>query len=151
MQLSDPRAAAFSEDKFRDAIRFVMQMGAPETEEERATFVWNAEKTYNIADPAGRPYEWNTTPETVVTHEPVQATCSVEFTPRKSASTGTPVGDIDESRAKITLLDEDYETVIGADQVILGLNTYNITLVAPPEGLFGVTTYTLYAEAIDES
>lgn len=151
MDLTDPRATAFAAAKFKDAIRFAMGMGSPEPEDQRPTFIWTTDKTFTTADPAGDPYSWDEVPTKTTTHEPVQPLCSVQFVPRKSASEGTPFGEVDVTRAIITMLDDEYETIKGADRVLLGGNTYELSMVAPPEGLFGVTTYVVFANAVDES
>lgn len=128
-----------------------MTMGGPVAVNERATFRWRTERDYAIDDPAQNPYDWSATPTTTVSLEDVQVPVAVEFSARPAASTETTVGQFDHSRAIITILDEDYDLVRGADQVLLGGNTYVIQFVGPPVGLFEVTVYTLYADAVDES
>ena len=151
MRTTDARASSFDEDLFRDSIRFAMNIGIPETEADRPTFRWNVEKAYAVADPAGAPYSWTATPTQTITHDDVQVPVAVQFVPKKSQSYGTPFGEVDPSRAILTVLDEDYELIRGADQVILTGNTYNFTNIAPADGLFGVTVYSIYCEAVDES
>lgn len=136
---------------FRDAIRFAMNMGLPETESERATFRWNPARTFTTDDPAGLPYDWTDTPATETVHADVQVPVAIEFGAQAAAGTDTPVGQIDTSRAVLTVLDEDYQQIVGANEVVLGGNTYDIDFVAPPLGLFEVTVYQIYASARDES
>lgn len=150
--LTDARASAFDADVFRDAIRFAMSMGLPDTESERITFRWTPQKSYSIADPAGNPYSWDQTPSEVVEHDDVQVPAAVEFTSRASGGVvGSPFGEIDSPRIVVTLLDEDYEQVRGADLVILNDSVYVVNFVKPPDGLFDVTIYTLYCTARDEN
>jgi len=64
---------------------------------------------------------------------------------------GTSVATFDNSQATLTLLDEDYVLIAGADTAVIGGNTYDVRLKAPPIGLFEVTVYTLELQARDES
>lgn len=148
---TDSRAAGFNPAAFRDAIRFAMHMGLPNATEERATFRWTTVRTYDTADPAGNPYDYTATPATSVAHDDVLIPVAVEFSARPAGSRDTAVGQFDSSRAVITVLDEDYALVEGADLVLLGGNTYEVEFVGPPLGLFDVTIYQLYCDARDES
>lgn len=148
---TDSRAAGFNAAAFRDAIRFAMNMGLPNATEERATFKWNTVRTYTTADPAGSPYDYTATPATSVAHADVAIPVAVEFSARPAGSRDTSVGQFDSSRAVITVLDEDYALIVGADQVLLGGNTYEIQFVGPPVALFDVTIYQIYCDARDES
>ena len=143
--------AGFDATKFRNAVRSAMEMGLPNTVSERATFRWNVERTFSYQDEATNPYDWTDTPVTEVTHADVLIPVAVEFTARPAGTTDTPIGQFDTARAVVTILDTDYPDVAGADQVILGGNTYSIQFVAPPIGLFTVTVYQMYLEAVDES
>lgn len=150
---SDPRADAFSAAEFRDNIRFAMRMGLPETESERCTFRWTTERTYATADSGGNPYDFGAEPETTVTHADVLVPAAVEFSGGVSggSTNGTGVGTFFPTRATITLLDEDYAEVEGADIVLLGGNTYTVKYVGPPLGLFDVTVYQIFCQAASES
>lgn len=147
---TDPRGAGFDAAGFRDAIKFAMAMGQPEDENKRVTFKWTVEKTFSTADPAGNPYRWDTTPSKVVAHEDVQVLCAVQSNRIPNAS-GTPFGEIDSNKLTLTLLDEQYAEVEGADKVEIDNALYNIDFVAPPVGLFDVTVYTIHLTAEDES
>jgi hypothetical protein len=137
---------AFDATAFRTAIKSAMAMGAPTSVQERATFRWVTAKTFNIDDPAGRPYDWGQAPATSTTTADVQIDCAVEFT--STSSTTNAVGQFEKARATITVLDEDYVKIIGADQVILGGDTYVIDFVEPPIGLFEVTIYQVHCSAL---
>lgn len=143
--------ADFDATAFRDAIRNTMVMGLPNATSEKATFRWTTQKTYAVDDPAGKPYSWTAAPATTTTHADVQVPVAWEFSARPASSLDTTIGQFDASRVEITILDVDYEDVEGADQIIMGGNTYNLEFVAPPQGLFEVTVYKLYAIAQDES
>jgi hypothetical protein len=149
---TDPRASSFKADDFRSAIRFAMNMGLPEDSQEQATFRWTTKKTYDAADPAGVPFDFTAKPSKTVSHEDVQVPVSVQFVPQLTrGESGTPWGTIDSPKAILTILDEDYVEVVGADLVLLGKNTYTVDYVAPPEGLFDVTIYEIYCTAQDEN
>ena len=143
--------ADFNATEFRTNIRNVMLMGTPTQTSEQATFQWTAEKSFSASDLGGDPWDFAATPTSTVTHADVQVPVAVEFTARPGASADEVAGHFDASRAVITILDEDYALVQGADLVVLGGNTYEVEFVAPPVGLFDVTVYTVYAIARDES
>lgn len=142
---------AFDPEVFRQAIRSTMVMGLPPTESDRATFIWDRVTDFAVKDPKGRPYNWTASPTVEETHDEVQIACAVEFAARPAGSVDTTLGQFDISRAVITILDEDYEEIVGATHVKLGGNLYLIDFVAPPLGLFEVQVYQLYASAVDES
>lgn len=148
---TDPRAAGFNAVEFRDAIRFAMHMGLPESTVERATFQWTRLKTYEREDPSGQPYSWAAAPTTDVIHPDVQVPVAMEFQRYSSGEGQTSVGQFQTTSVVLTLLDEDYALVAGADKALLGDNTYTLEYVAPPLGLFEVTIYQLFMRAEDES
>lgn len=149
--INDPRASGFNAAEFRDAIKFAMRMGLPESVNERATFRWSTEKTYGNADPSGQPYSWSTAPSDVESHPDVQIDVAVEFQRYSSGEGNTSVGQFQTTSVVLTVLDEDYALIEGADKVLLGGNVYTIEYVAPPFGLFEVTVYQIYLRAEDES
>lgn len=118
---------------------------------ERVTFRWETEETFGSADPAGRPYSWDATPLTSVSHPDVQIDCVVEFSARPAGSRDTALGQFDTARAVITILDEDIDSVRGADAVIINGNVYDIQLEGPAIGMFDAGVYQLFCEARDES
>lgn len=142
--------AGFDAAAFRAAIEQTMIMGLPVDAAERATFRWKPERTFSTADPAGRPYSWTDTPATEDEPADVQIPVAVEFEARPAGSADTVIGQFDAARAVITVLDAHYPQVAGANFVILGGDTYQIDLWAPPVGLFDATIHTVYATAIDE-
>lgn len=140
----------FNPSAFRTAIRFAMEMGTPQAVSERATFQWPVEKTFVVADTMNKPYNWGAAPTSEVIKPDVQVLCAVEFS-GNGAFDGTAMGDFEKATAALTLLDEEYEKVIGATRVLLGGNTYEVLYTAPPVGMFETTVYTIYCEAVDES
>lgn len=143
--------AGFDADLFRESIRAAMTMGLPNTVSERATFRWHPQRTFAKSDPTGKPYDLSAAPVSDTTPEDVQIPCAVEFSARPAGSMETALGEFDTSRVIITLLDVDMPLISGADEVILGGNTYDIQFLGPPIGLFDVTVYQLFAIARDES
>lgn len=143
----------FDADLFRTAISNTMNMGLPEDTSERVTFRWHTDKTFGNADTAGRPYDFTATPATSVSKPDVQVPAAVEFLPGRSGGyDGTVFGNFDDKAlAVITVLDSDYPSVEGCDEVILGGDTYLVKYVAPPIGLFSVTIYQIHCQALDET
>lgn len=149
---TDPTfGAGFDGDAFRAAIRSTMEMGMPEDTNERVTFRWHTERTYVTADPGGNPYSWDETPASELAHDDVQVPCAVNFSARPAGSVDTTLGQFDTARISLTLLDVDYTQVEGADTVLIDNNIYVIDFVGPPQGLFDVTVYTIFATAQDET
>lgn len=142
---------AFNAAAFRTAIRSTMTMGSPQNPAERATFRWKVERDYAIDDPANNPYDWTAAPTTEVANPDVQIPVAVEFSARPAGSSQTQMAEFDTSRVVLTILDEDFAKIDGADYVLLGGNTYAIQFVGPPMGLFEVTIYQMFLEAVDES
>ena len=150
-------SVGFSASEFRENIKFAMTMGMPGTVSEQVTFMWNRVKEYNPQDHQHRPYDFTqptTLDEPGNPDEPdgsLVVTCAVEFTPRNSTGTENMVGAFNAPRIVITLLDDEYDLVHDADQVLIDGNTYDLEYTAPPIGLFDVTVYQLHATAQDES
>lgn len=143
--------AGFSASAFRDAVHFAMNMGAPVDVKERVTFRWRAGKTFSVADGSNRPYDFSHRPVAVDAKADVQVPAAVQF--QRSASAGADGGGaglFNVNRAVLTLLDEDYVQVEGADQVLIGSDVYVIDFVLP-QGLFDVTVYEVHCRAFDES
>ena len=153
---TDPRASGFDPALFKDAIRFAMNMGLPDTETERVTFRWTADQTFENDSPSGNPYTWSTSPTTETAPDDVRVDAAVEFVSRASLADQNSIGDFDNPRIVVTLLDDEFETITDdtlglPDQLVVGGNTYEVDFVAPPVGLFSVTVYQIHATAVDES
>ncbi len=82
------------------------------------------------------------TPASVTSKPDVQIDCAVRYT--KAQVGDTPVGEFDIDHPVLTILDEDYLKVRGADRVLLGGTVYRVDYVAPPEALFDLGVYTVY-------
>lgn len=149
--VTTPGFGGFDAAKFREAIRGTMMMGMPNAEAERATFKWKPARDFTVEDNGGDPYNLSATPVSNVQHPDVEVPVAVEFISRSAFSPQLPVGEIQNSRVIITILDLDYEEVRGADWVKFDTSEYEIDFVAPPVGLFEVTVYQIFATAIDEA
>lgn len=149
-EVPDPTfGAGFNADEFRAAIRNAMIMGLPDAESARATFRWKPSRNYSVADSGGNPYDYTAEPEDEDAPDDVQVPVAVRFYPT-TVINGTAMGNFDNPHVEITVLDEDYVEIEGADEVLLGGDTYQIRYVGPPQGLFTVTVYTIWAQALDE-
>ena len=141
--------AGFDAAAFRQAITSTMEMGLPDDVGERATFRWKVDRTFSASDRGGNPYDLSATPVTEEEHDDVLIPVAVEFEDRRAD--GSPLGQFENPRAVLTVLDTHYEDIDGATQVLLTGNTYVIDYVAPSFGLGDVTVYQLYLTAVDES
>jgi hypothetical protein len=161
MARSSAFSAGFDEGAFRDAIHNTMLMGMPENVAERLTFWWNRDQTYTPDDPAGDPYDWTSTPVTdhpgnptlpdVGGEQSLSVPYALEFSARPSGSSATVFGDIDASRAVVTMLETNYDKIRTADYATVGNTRYRILYSGPPLGLFGVTVHQVFLEAEDSS
>jgi hypothetical protein len=156
-------AGGFAESTFRDAVYNTMLMGMPEAVEERLTFWWERDKTYTPDDPAGNPYDWTAPPIVDDAGNPVLpdpgtptdqsliVPYALEFSARPAGSSNTVFGEIDTSRAVVTIIDSDFDKVRTADYATIADTRYRIQFKGPPTGLFAVTVHALYLEAEDSS
>lgn len=146
---------SFDPAAFRDAIRFAMTMGTPNSTNDVATFRWNVLRTYGVQDSAGNPFDWTETATTTNDPLDVQVPVAIQFVSGVGTTTDTSMGQFDASRIVVTVLDEDYALLTQdgrfADLIVSGETTYKINFVEPPVGLFGVDVWSIHAQAEDES
>jgi hypothetical protein len=142
---------AFSAAEFRANIQATMEMGLAVNTDERPTFRWKATSEFAHPDTAGNPYDFTSTATSTDAPADVQIPCAVEFISHQVSADGTVFGPFRTPRVVITILDTHFALVQGADEVILGGNTYQIMYVAPPIGLFDCTVYQVHAQAVSES
>jgi hypothetical protein len=163
MAKSSAFSPAFNEGSFRTAILNTMLMGMPESKAQQLTWWWHRDQTYSPDDPAGDPYDWTQPPATDVAGNPklkdagppaeqsLIVPYAVEFSARPAGSANTVFGEIDTSRAIVSLTDTDFEQVKTADYATIGDTTYRIQFKGPAIGLFGYTLYQMYLEAEDSA
>lgn len=146
--------ARFNANQFRDAIRFAMNMGLPNSTSERATFIWDTKMTFPIADSSGTPFDFSASPGSTITFSDVQIPIAVEPSDEGDVR-AIRIGEMNVPRVTITVLDEDFDQLtqneVFANKVTFNEAIYKILYVGPPMGLFDVTVYQIYAQAIDES
>lgn len=161
MARSSAFTASFDETGTRTALLHTMLMGMPEAVSERLTWYWRRTTVFSPDDPAGNPYDWTSAPISDTPSNPdlpdtggdqsLQVPYALEFSARPAGSATTVLGEIDTSRAVITLLDTDFEQIKTADYAVIGDSRYRIQFSAPPIGLFGLTVWQVYLEAEDSS
>lgn len=154
---TDPR---FNATQFRDAIRFAMTMGFPAETSKQITWQWDTAREFSRPDSGGFPLEWTAANvESFSDVSDIIVDCAVEYTAVGGASrvAGTELGIMDVSNAKVTLLDVDYDVLLGhgggvfPNKASVDGNIYEVQFIAPPFGLFEVTVYSVALQAIDET
>lgn len=163
MAKSSAFSPAFDEGTFRTAILNTMLMGMPEDKAQQLTWWWHRDKTYSPDDPAGSPYDWTDAPLTNVPGNPklpdkdqvseqsLIVPYALEYSARHTGSANTVFGEIDTSRATVSLTDTDYEKIKTADYATIGDTTYRIQFKGPAIGLFGYSLFQMYLEAEDSA
>lgn len=153
-------AAEFDQDEFEYGVRHTMRMGMPEDDAEKLTWFWKRDREYSPDDLAGAPYDFSSPP---VIDDPGNPSLpddgedqslivdyAIEFSSRPAGSVITVLGEVDNSRAVITLLAEDFQKIKTADYAKIDGTEYRIQFTEPPIGLFISTVYSVILEAIDE-
>lgn len=149
----------FSATKFRDGIRFAMEMGFPEDTAQQVTWQWRTERTFSKADSGGEPFTWTSGEVTsTTTVSDLIVDCAVKFNTVGGTSRvgGTGLGIFDTAKIEVTMLDTDWDVLLAhggrvPDQAVVDNTIYVVQFVAPPVGLFDVTIYQIFLNAIDES
>lgn len=151
----------FDATKFRSAIKFAMEMGFPDEVSKQITWHWNPVRQYNKKlDASGMPFDLsqgNVNSEADIT--PMIVDCAVKFQPTGTTTRvgGTALGIMDVANATATLLDVDYNALRQhgegkfPDKAVMDTDVYLVQLIGPPYGLFEVTIYDVYLQAIDET
>lgn len=145
----------FVASDFRTSIRFAMAMGMPTADGEKLKWYFNTVKTYSHHDPSALPYDWTASPTSDTKEDPSDPDVptivdyALEF--GAGSSTDTEVGRFDTSHLVVTLLDQDWVVVQGADYAMIGDTVYDVQFVGPPLGMFDVTVYQVYLKARDQS
>jgi hypothetical protein len=163
MAKSSAFSPAFNEATFRTAIHNTMLMGMPEDRAQQLTWWWHRDQTFSPDDPAGDPYDWSSPPVTdtpgnsnladggTPLEQSLIVPYALEFSARPAGSANTVFGEIDTSRAIVSLTDTDYEKIKTADYATIGDTTYRIQFKGPAIGLFGYSLFQLYLEAEDSA
>jgi hypothetical protein len=126
-----------------------MAMGSPESSDEQATFYMPTVTTWDKGvDGSNFPFDPAAT-KTSVTPPPIKVDCAIEF--KNADDQQTPFGEITPAKVVITLLDEDYEQVVGFSYVLIRGEKYTYHHTEPSVGLFDATVYTVHALAETET
>lgn len=136
-------------NRFREGIKFAMDMAAPPEEDNRATFYFPSQLVYTgPTDDAGVPFD----PDTSVVREqpsPVRVACAIEYYDAQGELTGG-FGVVSPTRLAILLLDNEYELVEGCAFVVVGGEKYVYRRTEPPTGLFDVGIWRMHFDAESE-
>jgi hypothetical protein len=161
MARSSAFSGAFNEAEMRYALLETMKMGLPEDPAQRLTWYWKRERVYSPDDQAGNPYDWTAPPVSDTPANPalpdtgddqsLQVPYALEFSARPAGSASTVLGEIDTSRAIVTMLDSDFERIKTADYAVIDDSRYRIQFDAPPMGLFGLTVWQVFLESEDQT
>ena len=113
----------FDPDEFRSAIRFAMDMGAPEALDKRATFYFPKTKTATgPTDASGVPFGPDATVTSAPSKDPVRVSCSI--TDAAGEAQVTDIGNYGDAIV-VTLLDQDFQQVVGFEYVVYKGNRYD--------------------------
>lgn len=163
MATTDPNlglSVAFDSEGFRQAIRFAMQMGAAPNPALRPTFVFpSTGRTFTkdgvTLDPAtvrtdreGNPLD-PTIRGTPTPGVRKQVDCAIEIV--RADANEIPVGNFRQTKAVVTLLDEEYEQVKGCRELVYNGDRYVFGYEPEVVGLFDVGTFTMIFYAVDET
>lgn len=130
----------FDADAFRTGIRFVYNLAAPPVAEEQITFFYNSQLIYNTpVDGEDTPFDPQATVQRVAPRAVKNVPCGIEYF--DAAHQEIVFGTVTASKIHVTLLDEDYQRVKGANYVVLGGEKYLYKVTEAPSGLFDVGLY----------
>jgi hypothetical protein len=152
-------SADFDGDQFRNAIRFAMQMGAPPDPDKQAMFIFK---------PTGRTYWKNdvqlgSTPRLDRDGKPLDPTVEVRLVEANTKSVDCaieiiradaeelPVGTFRQTKAIVTLLDAQYEEVVGCSELLYNGDHYRFGYEPEGLGLFDVGVNTMIFYPVEET
>jgi hypothetical protein len=143
-------------DRFRDGIRFAMEMAAAPEVDRQVLFFFPSQLVFvdpgdegTAVDAEGVPFDPNV-PVQRQTPPPVQVPCAVEY----FDVTGQQVsgfGPISASRIKVLLLDDEHAQVEGCERVEIDGDVYWYRRTQPPSGLFDVGIFEMWFHAEQET
>lgn len=126
-----------------------MTLGLPPVETDRPIFFTPQDAVnYARADNEEIPFDPSARPQVPA---PVQVSvpCAVEYV--DAAGRVETFGTVNPSKIRLTLLDEDYQRVVGFSYVEIGGDRYNYAKTEPPLGLGEVGVWTIHCIAEDEA
>ena len=150
--------AGFDETAFREGVLFAMGMGAPPDPSNQAQFLFPpGPPTYRkngspVANPRldreGNPLD----PDVEIVRAPgrvVSVPCAVEIV--RAEAEEVPVGNFRPTKAVVTLLDSDYQKVVGCRELAFGGDRYGFNYTPDTLGMFGVGIFQMIFFGISES
>jgi hypothetical protein len=152
-------SADFDADQFRNAIRFAMQMGTPPDVDKQPVFVfkptgrsyWKNSVQLGSAprlDRDGKPLD-PTIEVRVVEAATKRVDCAVEII--RADAEELPVGTFRQTKAIVTLLDEQYEQVVGCTELVFDGDRYRFGYEPDGLGLFSVGINTMIFYPVEET
>lgn len=139
----------FDAEDFRTNIRLAMTVGLPVDTADQPTFVFPGAVTNDDpADEEDVPFDPDARPE-VAPPRSEKVPCAVEYVDGEGKVEN--FGVIVRSKVKITLLDEDYETIRGFAYVVIGGDKFIYSKTETPLGLDSVGVWTVHATAEDDT
>ena len=155
---TDPR---FNKERFEEAVRFAMRMGAPTRPEDRAIFHFRTERVYPSGtrlDQEGKPLNSSVRAEYVRPDPITLEEVAIEF--EQATPDELPVGVRIPTRVTITLLEDEYQIIKDraaegseefAHEVEIGGDRYRIAYRPPPVALFDSGVHQIVCYALEES
>jgi hypothetical protein len=152
-------SADFDGDQFRRAIQFAMQMGAPPDVDKQAVFVFKpTSRTYwkngvqlgtaPRLDRDGKPLDPKIQVR-VVEAATKKVDCAVEIV--RADAEELPVGTFRQTKAIVTLLDEQYDQVKGCTELVFNGDRYRYGYEPEGLGLFSVGINTMIFYPVEET
>lgn len=150
----------FPTETFNNAIRFAMQMAAPMEEYKRVTFImpvsglptyWKNGNPVNSprVDRDGNPLDAEIERRDPVPEE-IQVDCAWEIV-GGGGDDETPVGAFQQTRLVVTLLEEQYQEIVGCQAVRYNGDDYLYAYEPDNYGLFDAGVHTLIFTAKEET
>lgn len=151
-------SASFDSVQFRNAVKFAMQMGSPPEADKQVVFIKKAtSQTYwkddvQVMNPRLDRDRLPLDPEIEVRaadDEEIQVDCAIEIT--RADADEIAVGSFRPTKAVVTLLDVDYEQVVGAQEIRYNGDIYRFGYEPEGLGLFDVGVNTMIFYSVQES
>lgn len=146
---SDPRIEGFDAAEVRAGLHLAMQVGLPTDVADQPTFVFPAQfVTGQPSDPEGTPYAWDAPRTRAGADTTFQVPCAIEYVDGEGKIEN--FGVIAPSRVILTLLDVDYEIIVGFSYCVIGGNRYFYRRTETPLGLVSVGVFRIHCQSDDE-
>lgn len=146
----DPRIEGFDAAAFRDGIETAMMVGLPPDLADQPTFVTPAAVVDTGADrdTGGVAFDWTEPREKVGADTATQVPAAIEYFDADGQLVN--FGSVSSSKIVLTLLDQDYEEVVGFSYVVVGGNKYTYERTEPPIGMVDVAIWRIHCRTDDE-